>query len=81
MLHGLQRRGIQFNVSSQVMGMVRNVIGHEAGHKVVTVVMARLHAQGQRMPCGLACSLQALGLQLRVQKLVVSPLVNQPGQT
>jgi hypothetical protein len=63
------------------MGMVRDVIGHETGHKVVAVVMAWLHAQGQRMPCGLARSLQALGLQLRVQKLVVSALVDQQRQT
>ena len=45
--------------------MVIEVFAKESGDEIVTVVIARLHAQGHRMARGLAGRLQQFGAQLR----------------
>jgi len=60
--------------------MVLKVITQERGDEVIAVVVAGLHAQRQRVACGLARGGQQLGAQLRGQKFVGFALVHQQGQ-
>ncbi len=60
--------------------MVIKVITQERGDEVIAVVVAGLHAQRQRVACGLARGGQQLGAQLRGQKFVGFALVHQQGQ-
>lgn len=56
------------------------VIVDEAGDEVVAVVIARLHAQRQRMSGRLGRSLQHLRLELAFEKIVTIALIDQDRQ-
>ena len=49
----------------QIQRMVIEVFAKKSGNKIVTVVMARLHAKGQLMARCFAGRLQQFGAQLR----------------
>src|SRR5690606_39316476 len=56
--------------ASQVPGVPGDVLADEARDEVVAVVVAGLHAQGQRLAGGFAGLAQQFGLQLALQELV-----------
>src|SRR5688572_6471035 len=61
----------------QPLGVPADVVADEGRHEVVRVVVARLHAQGQRHVLGLAGFGEQLRAQLRLQELIGVALVDQ----
>ena len=61
----------------QAFGVPADVVADEGRHEVVRVVVARLHAQGQRHVLGLAGFGEQLRAQLVLQELVGVALVDQ----
>src|SRR5690606_9409815 len=61
----------------QVLRVPGDVLADEAGDEVVAVVVAGLHAQGQRVAGGFAGLAQQLGPQFALEELVVRALVHQ----
>jgi len=57
--------------------MVAQVVVDKAGDKIIAVVVARLPAQGQRMPGPFGGRLQCLGFQLLGKEAVILALIDQ----
>src|SRR5690606_32221354 len=74
------RSALPARTALQRRGMVRHVLADEAGDEVVAVVIAGLHAQGQRMARRVGRGLQQLRAQLALEELVVAALVHQQRQ-
>ncbi len=69
-----------FFVSAQLIGVVAQVVFHEAGDEVVAVVVTRVAAQGERLATGFAGLPQQVGMQLPRQELVGHALVDEQGR-
>src|SRR5690606_17592041 len=66
-----------FALTLQAASMVGKMVGHEAADEEVTVIVAGMVTQGERLADGGAGGFKAFGLQLHVEELVVQALIDE----